>query len=52
MGKIQIIYAGKAHPRDHEGKELIKRIFRAKNDLRDDIKVAYLENYDMDAGAS
>ena len=51
VGKIQVIYGGKAHPRDNEGKGLIKRIFRAKNELQYDIKVAYLENYDMTLGA-
>lgn len=50
-GKIQVIYAGKAHPRDHEGKELIKRIFRAKQALANDIKIAYLEGYNMTLGA-
>ena len=51
VGKIQIIYGGKAHPRDNGGKELIKQIFRAKHELRDDIRVAYLENYNMTLGA-
>jgi starch phosphorylase len=51
VGKVQIIYGGKAHPRDHEGKELIKKIFRVKNELQHDIKVAYLENYNMTLGA-
>jgi starch phosphorylase len=51
VGKIQIIYGGKAHPRDHEGKELIKRIFWAKRQLQHHIKVAYLENYNMTLGA-
>lgn len=51
VGKIQIIYGGKAHPRDKAGKELIKRIFWAKKELQLDIKVAYLENYTMTLGA-
>jgi starch phosphorylase len=51
VGKIQIVYGGKAHPRDHEGKELIKKIFLAKNDLKDDINIVYLENYNMTLGA-
>jgi starch phosphorylase len=51
VGKIQVIYGGKAHPRDNEGKELIKRIFWAKNELQHDIRVAYLENYNMALGA-
>jgi starch phosphorylase len=49
-GKIQVIYAGKAHPQDQAGKELIKRIFQARDQLAADIKVVYLENYDMDLG--
>jgi len=46
-GAFQIIYAGKAHPRDQEGKELIKKIYAAKNTLGGSIKIAYLENYDF-----
>ena len=49
-GPFQIIYAGKAHPKDHQGKELIQRIFQAINALNSDIKVAYLENYDIQLG--
>ncbi len=45
---IQILYAGKAHPQDHEGKESIKRIFQVKEALRDHIPTVYLENYDME----
>lgn len=51
VGKIQVIYGGKAHPRDNAGKELIKRIFWAKNELQHDVKVTYLENYNMTLGA-
>lgn len=47
-GPLQIIYAGKAHPQDTQGKEIIQKIFRAKEMLKDGIKIAYLENYDMD----
>jgi starch phosphorylase len=47
VGPLQIIYAGKAHPHDQEGKELIQKIFRARDALRPDVRVAYLENYDM-----
>ncbi|MDI6451717.1 alpha-glucan family phosphorylase [Anaerobaca lacustris] len=51
-GGIQVIYAGKAHPRDVEGKNLIKQIFRAKHALGKDIKITYLENYNMTLGAA
>src|ERR1019366_7903692 len=47
-GRLQIIYAGKAHPRDQEGKQLIQRIFQARNALKNDIHICYLPNYDMD----
>jgi len=46
-GKIQMVFAGKAHPRDVEGKQLIKRIFQYAKELKDQIKIVYLENYDM-----
>jgi len=49
-GSFQIVYAGKAHPQDQAGKELIKRIFQAKAQLNPDVKIAYLENYDMEFG--
>jgi len=50
IGKIQFIFAGKAHPKDWSGKELIKRIFSASSQLKDNIKIVYLENYDMELG--
>ena len=49
-GPLQIIYAGKAHPKDQNGKELIRRIFQAIEALKQDIKVVYLENYDIELG--
>jgi len=47
VGRIQLIFAGKAHPKDWPGKELIKRIFEVARRLKDDIKIVYLNNYDM-----
>ena len=47
-GPFQILYAGKAHPKDQGGKELIKRIFEAIEALKEDVKVVYLENYDIE----
>jgi starch phosphorylase len=48
VGKIQFIFAGKAHPKDWPGKELIKKIFGVSSQLKDDVKMAYLANYDME----
>lgn len=47
-GPLQIIYAGKAHPKDQGGKELIQRIFQAIEALKEDVKIVYLENYDIE----
>lgn len=47
-GPIQIVFAGKAHPKDYEGKELIKFIFRAIKGLRGELKGVFLENYDLE----
>ena len=50
VGPLQIIYAGKAHPKDTEGKELIQRVVEAGKRLKGKIAVEYLENYDMSLG--
>lgn len=46
-GPLQIIFAGKAHPRDQQGKEIIQRIHRIRQMLKDDVNIVYLEEYDM-----
>ncbi|MBT8350884.1 MAG: alpha-glucan family phosphorylase [Deltaproteobacteria bacterium] len=47
VGRIQIIFAGKAHPKDDVGKDLIRSIFQSSRDFREDVTVLYLPNYDM-----
>ena len=47
VGPLQVIYSGKAHPRDENGKALIRHIFQAATELKDTIPVIYLEEYDM-----
>lgn len=47
-GPMQIIYGGKAHPNDLQGKEVIRRIVRVGESLRPDLKLVYLEDYDLD----
>lgn len=49
-GPLQILYGGKAHPRDEWGKALIGKIFAAAKALEGDVTVLYLENYDMNMG--
>lgn len=50
-GPLQILFAGKAHPRDEGGKAMIRQVFAAADALRNDAKVIYLEDYDMALGA-
>ncbi len=45
VGPIQIIYAGKAHPKDEPGKDLIRRIFSLASELEDDVRVVYVPDY-------
>ncbi|MDQ2930079.1 MAG: alpha-glucan family phosphorylase, partial [Gemmatimonadota bacterium] len=47
-GKIQLIFGGKAHPRDEGGKSLIKQIYAAAASLPESVRVVYVENYEMD----
>jgi starch phosphorylase len=51
VGKIQVVYAGKAHPKDWMGKRLIEEIHEMKDKLEDVMQVAYLANYDLEMGA-
>ncbi|MBC7785623.1 MAG: alpha-glucan family phosphorylase [Burkholderiales bacterium] len=44
---IQFVFAGKAHPADHEGKELIKTIVNFCRDPQIRRKMVFIENYDM-----
>ncbi len=45
-GPLQLVYAGKAHPHDLSGKELIRRVFHFREVLKNEVKIAYLEDYD------
>jgi starch phosphorylase len=47
IGKIQIIYSGKAHPNDAEGKELIRQIVENSKSMFGKVKIIFLENYNM-----
>ncbi len=50
VGHIQIIYSGKAHPKDGSGKESIKKIFTTMKTINGNIKMAYIHNYDITIG--
>ncbi len=42
---LQLIFGGKAHPHDEDGKRIIEKVFAAKG--RGPVKICYLQNYDM-----
>ncbi len=45
--RVQFIFAGKAHPKDDEGKRIIQMVFRFSRDPRFVGKVIFIENYDF-----
>jgi starch phosphorylase len=47
-GPLQVVFAGKAHPHDAEGKNLIREIVRRGAELAPDVRIAYLPDYNLD----
>ena len=44
---VQIVFAGKAHPADHQGKELIRQIVQLSHQERFRHRIVFIEDYDM-----
>jgi starch phosphorylase len=44
---IQIVVAGKAHPKDHPGKDLIRQIVQLSRDAELSKRLVFVEDYDM-----
>lgn len=44
---VQIIFAGKAHPRDHQGKDLIRQLIHIGQDERFRDRILFLEDYEI-----
>jgi len=44
---IQIVFAGKAHPRDYPGKQILQQVARLMSDPRFAGKVLFIEDYDI-----
>ena len=47
-GPLQFVFAGKAHPKDLPGKQLIEHIFSIAQQVGDAIPIVYLDNYDLE----
>ncbi len=45
---VQIIFAGKAHPRDAEGKEIVRQIIHFANQYEVRRRIVFIEDYDID----
>ena len=43
---LQIIFAGKAHPADDDGKRILQRVFNFSHDPEMSGRIAFVENYD------
>ena len=50
VGPLQIIYAGKAHPKDGSGKDTIRKIYNAMKSIDHNVNIVYIHNYDMAIG--
>jgi len=50
VGHFQIVFAGKAHPKDGGGKDIIRRIFKAKKALKKAVTIVFLDDYNLDLG--
>jgi len=51
QGRIQLVFAGKAHPKDELGKKMMEDLFGYIDRLKNEIDIAYLENYNMEMSA-
>jgi len=47
VGRMQIIIAGKAHPKDSAGKQKIKEVHEIMKNYENDIDIVFLPDYDM-----
>jgi starch phosphorylase len=48
---VQVVLAGKAHPRDEEAKHTLQQLFALKSSLAVARRVAYLDDYDLATAA-
>ena len=46
-GKIQVLFAGKAHQNDQEGRKMVRELVALSHKLRGDLRVGFLTNYNM-----
>ncbi|GHS90097.1 alpha-glucan phosphorylase [Synergistales bacterium] len=47
-GKVQFIFAGKAHPNDNGGKAILQKIRQTAKELADKVEIVFIDNYNME----
>ncbi len=47
-GRVHLVFAGKAHPDDIAGKQLIRDVLAAQQSLRGNVRVTFLPDYDLE----
>jgi starch phosphorylase len=47
VGPLQLVWGGKAHPHDHGGKDLVRRVIGAGKALEGSVRLVYIEDYDF-----
>ena len=50
-GPLQLVFAGKAHPRDEVGRDTIRQIAGIAQQTRGDVSIVFLPGYDMSLGS-
>jgi starch phosphorylase len=51
-GPLLLVYGGKAHPHDGEGKAIVHHVIQSAAALRNSVRAVYLENYEMSLAAT
>jgi starch phosphorylase len=53
LGRIQLVFAGKAHPQDEGGKFLIRRVIEISARYNSDLlRIAYIPDYNTERAGS
>ena len=51
-GALLLVYGGKAHPHDGEGKAIVRHVIQSAAALGNSVRAVYLENYEMGLAAT
>ena len=48
QGPLQIVFGGKAHPRDLQGKDIIRQLFEFRRALAGSVRIVFIEDYSIE----